>query len=105
MTDEEVQRLAPVVDEFIEAVEVQDKAFIAKCLSVHAQAIAVILADYLLKVEKEIADLPETRRQFEMIAHENTCLRREVTDLRKRRRELQGWLDLKCASSKATHGK
>lgn len=98
MTDELVEMLLPVVDEFVAAVEENDAPFIERCLTYQgrAPAIAVILAERLLESEAETETVRgatrDARKQYAAVLADNDQLRAELKDARARIRELRGIL-------------
>lgn len=98
MTDELVNLLLPVVDEFVAAVEANDARFIAHCLTYQgrAPAIAVILAERLLESEAETETVRgatrDARKQYAAVLADNDQLRAELDDSRARVKELRGIL-------------
>ena len=98
MTDDEVNELLPVVDEFVDAVEANDAGFIKSCLAYRgrAPAIAVILAQRLTEAEVETASargaVRDARKQYAATMADNDQLRAELKDARERVTELRSIL-------------
>ncbi len=98
MTDEEVDALLPVVDEFVEAVEESDVGFITACLAFkdRAPAVAVILAQRLIESEAErekaVGVLRDAHHHLVTTRERAEKLRTELDDARRRVKELRGIL-------------
>lgn len=95
VTDEELEPLLPVVDEFIDAVGANDAGFIAASLGPvnRAPVFAVVCARRLLDAEAVIADqgvgVKEARRAWMRAKGENEKLRRQIAGLKRTEGELR----------------
>ena len=99
MTDEDAERLVPVVEEFVREVGARDEAAVWACFEhSDARTLAVLCADLLLGARARV-------RELERVEFAYVRTRRDLVEERSRVRELREILGARAAAADPGRGK